>query len=413
MLYLYEISYKEVNSMRKTLKTVNIVLMAVLLVVAAVIAASGIIGIYKVNGVYSYAGSETFVRAADDEDHSGETVVSVQYATDDGKYEMTVQYPYEEWENLPEENGIIGYIYENEAGDYVAFKDQASGDDISKAIRNKNADNENTKFAIAIAIALAGAGFGVIGFFYDSFTAYEKIWFISIIVLASVFSIIFPEENANGVNGIYIMILYLADTALNVLCELLISKQSKWNFIVSVFVEITEILICIVLAYRFATLAATLFFWLPIDIISFINWNRHPDKSETELTKVRTLKGWQEALVIAAIALWTVGIGYLLTTLDIGGDFIKDPTIETVICYIDACVSAVGIANGVFILLRLREQWVAWFVSAILESVINILSGQYVLLVLKLGYITNTTYGFIKWSKYIKSHKDESDVTIL
>jgi len=32
----------------------------------------------------------------------------------------------------------------------------------------------------------------------------------------------------------------------------------------------------------------------------------------------------------------------------------------------------------------------------------NILMGQWVLLVLKAGYFTNTTYGYIKWTKYIK-----------
>ena len=67
--------------------------------------------------------------------------------------------------------------------------------------------------------------------------------------------------------------------------------------------------------------------------------------------------------------------------------------------------SVVGIANGVFILLRYREQWIAWYISAILEMVINILAGQYMLLALKIGYLTNTTYGYIKWTKYIKEHK--------
>ena len=67
--------------------------------------------------------------------------------------------------------------------------------------------------------------------------------------------------------------------------------------------------------------------------------------------------------------------------------------------------SAVGIANGVFILLRFREQWIAWYICSILEAVINILSGQMVLLVLKVGYLTNTTYGYIKWTKYINSRK--------
>lgn len=242
------------------------------------------------------------------------------------------------------------------------------------------------------------------------FSTYEKIWFFSILILASVCCVLFPEEDINGVKGTIIMGLYLADTFLNILCELLISKQSKWNFIVSVFVELTEIAICIVLAYRFATMASTLFFWLPIDIISFINWHRHPDRQNEELTRVRKLSGLTAALVIAGIVVWTVGVGYFLTTLEIGTDlFGGNEVLENVVCYLDACVSAVGIANGVFILLRYREQWIAWYISSILEMVINILSGQWALLPLKLGYLTNTTYGYIQWSRYIKTHQQEKE----
>lgn len=241
----------------------------------------------------------------------------------------------------------------------------------------------------------------------NSFTTYEKTWFISITILASVFAVIFPEEDVNGVNGMIIMGLYLLDTLLNILCELLISKQSKWNFIVSVFVELTEIAICIVLAYRFATMATTIFFWLPCDIISFINWNKHPDGEDEKLTEVRTLTGKQEALVIAGIVAWTVIVGYILTLIDFGTDlFGGNETLEIIVCYLDACVSAVGVANGLFILFRFREQWIAWYLDAIIEAVINILSGQYVLLILKLGYLTNTTYGYIKWTKYIKAHPE-------
>lgn len=244
---------------------------------------------------------------------------------------------------------------------------------------------------------------------WNYFSTYEKIWFFSILILAFVFAFLFPEEDVNGVNGAIIMGLYLADTFFNILCELLISKQSKWNFIVSLLVEITEIAICIVLSYRFATMASTLFFWIPIDIISFINWNKHPDRADEEITEVRKLSGLAEVLLIAGIIVWTVGVGYFLTTLEIGTDlFGGNELLETVVCYLDACVSAVGIANGVFILLRYREQWIAWYISAILESVINILSGQYVLLVLKVGYLTNTTYGYIKWTKYIKEHKESA-----
>lgn len=239
------------------------------------------------------------------------------------------------------------------------------------------------------------------------FTTYEKIWFFSIVILSIVFAFLFPEEDIGGVNGSLIMALYLTDIITNILCELLISKQSKWNFAVSLLVEFTEIAICIVCAYRFATMAVTLFFWIPCDIISFISWHRHPDRQEKELTEVRSLKGWQELLLLLGIAVWTVVIGWLLTRISTEyGILADDPLMEKVVCYLDACCSAVGIANGLFILFRYREQWFAWYLSAALETAMNIIAGQWVLLVLKAGYFTNTTYGYIKWTKYIKAREE-------
>lgn len=54
---------------------------------------------------------------------------------------------------------------------------------------------------------------------WNYFTTYEKIWFISITVLAFVFAILFPEEDFGGVNGKVIMALYLLDIFLNITCE--------------------------------------------------------------------------------------------------------------------------------------------------------------------------------------------------
>lgn len=242
------------------------------------------------------------------------------------------------------------------------------------------------------------------------FSTYEKIWFFSILILAVIFAFLFPEEEINGVNGAWIMGLYLADTFLNILCELLISKQSKWNFVVSFLVELTEIAICILLAYRFATMATTIFFWIPIDIISFINWHKHPDEAKEELTKVRKLSGKTRALILAGIAVWTLVVGYFLSGLDITTNlFGGDELLETVVCYLDACAAAVGVVNGVLIFLRYQEQWFAWMAVAFLEAAINILSGQYVLLVLKAGYVTNCIYGLIKWKQYILSHRREEE----
>lgn len=323
---------------------------------------------------------------------------------------LTIEYTYEEWSQIDETHTVQGKIaYDEVSGEYFAHT--ASISDFNKTIteplRNARAQKYKALFEIAMAIAMFAIGLGMAVFFNKQFTTYEKIWFLAILTMAGIFSILWPEESANGVNGLVIMLLYLLDTLFNILCELLISKQSKWNFIVSVLVEITEILICIVLAYRFATMVTTLFFWLPIDIISFINWSKKPDKNNEEVTRVRCLKGWQEILILVGIAVWTIVVGYFLSGLDIATDlFGGNEVIENIVCYLDACASAVGICNGLAILFRFREQWIAWYICSILEFIINILAGQPVLLVLKVGYLTNTTYGYIKWTKYIKEHPE-------
>ena len=156
---------------------------------------------------------------------------------------------------------------------------------------------------------------------WNYFSTYEKIWYLSIVVLTIVVAILFPTtvndemDNDGSISIALIMFLYLLDTFLNITCELLISKQSKWNFIVSLGIEITEIVTLVILSRRFATMATTLFFWIPCDIISFINWNKHKDKQDENLTIVRTLKSWQEFLIISGIVVWTFGVGYLLSII--------------------------------------------------------------------------------------------------
>ena len=358
-------------------------------------------------GDLSYLGTVEMTRDTEAEDYDEDsTVCDVIYTADDQK--MVITYPYEEYVNLDNET-ITAYQYENNAGVKLFFDHQdPSPDEVNNTYRQVMAEELMPVFNAANALLILSVSLAVMILYGKFFTTYEKCWFMSIMVLATIVSVIFPEESANGVNGIWIMLLYLLDTFLNILCELLISKQSRYNFLVSVAVEITEIVICLVLMYRFATMLVTLLFWLPIDIISYINWTKHKDDEEDELTVVRRLKGYQEVLVIAGIALWTVVVGYFLSGLDIRTDFFGgNRNLEVLIIYLDACASAVGIANGLFIFFRLREQWIAWYICAALEAVMNILAGQYVLLVLKLGYFTNTTYGYIKWSKYIKGHAEE------
>lgn len=392
----------------KKVRTAEYILLIILLCGSLFSFLYGSLQINRKPGELAYLGTIEMERDELYEDYDEDsTICDIVYVNGDDK--LIISYPYEEYlEN--DSKTITAHAYQSEDGSRLFFDhENPTTDEINKTFRQLKADRLMPVFNLSISLLILFVSLMVMTFFGSFFTTYEKCWFMSIMILATIFAILFPEESANGVSGIVIMLLYLLDIFLNILCELLISKQSRYNFLVSVLVEITEIAICLVLMYRFATMAVTLFFWLPIDIISFINWTRHKDDNQDELTVVRRLKGYQELLVILGILIWTFLIGYYLSGLDIASDFIKNRNVEILIAYLDACASAVGIANGLFIFFRLREQWIAWYISALLESIINILSGQYVLLILKLGYFTNTTYGYIKWTRYIASHKEDTE----
>lgn len=390
----------------KKIRTLEIIILVLLLLGSVVAYAFGFTKINANVGEYTFKQSLQMDRVTSLDDYDGEESASVDVVYQSADAQMVLTYTYEEFVNSDE--NITAYEYETNDGTLLYFDhENVNVDEAQYAYSQVMANETMVIFNFANASIILVLSFLIMMLFAKQFTTYEKCWFLSIMILATIFSVLFPEESANGVNGIVIMLLYLLDTFLNILCELLISKQSRYNFLVSVFVEIVEIAISLVLMYRFATLTTTLFFWLPIDIISFINWSKHKDQDESELTKVRRLKGWQEVMVIVGIIAWTIIVGYIISGLDIATDFYHNRTLETAIIYIDACASAVGIANGIFIFFRFREQWIAWYICSALEAIINILSGQYVLLILKLGYFTNTTYGYIKWSKYIKTHKEE------
>lgn len=403
--------FKENMEPKKKLRTLEILISIGLCIASIVSVGYGWLEVSTKVTDTQFLQTVTMTRDIEAEDFSEDnTICDVIYTN--GDQQMVISYPYEEYLTLEDET-IIAYEYETNNGTKLYFDHQDVTDqEVQYSYQQLRANELAPLFNFGSASFILMLSVLIMMLFSKQFTTYEKSWFLSIMVLATIFSVAFPEESANGVNGIIIMLLYLLDTFLNILCELLISKQSRYNFLVSVLVEIAEIAMCVVLMYRFATMVTTLFFWLPIDIISYINWSKHKDDEEEELTVVRKLKGYQEVLVIIGIIIWTFVVGYLISGLDIATDFYNNKSLETFIIYLDACASAVGIANGLFIFFRLREQWIAWYICAFLEAVINIISGQYVLLVLKFGYFTNTTYGYIKWSRYIKEHTQEKETQI-
>ena len=228
--------------------------------------------------------------------------------------------------------------------------------------------------------------------FLKSFNKFELIWFFSVIVILSVAMIFIPDLVLEDTSSTLVVVCSIVSIVANPLCELMISKQSRYNFLVSIaFIEITEMIIYMSL-HLYSCALVSLLFWVPIDIVSFFKWKKNTDEEKEEITKVKRLNWWQDILIILGIFTFSFVVGWLLSLI---------PECEDT--YLDAFVSALGMANGVLLLLRYSEQWYAWFAYLIFDAILWIISGHYIMLITVVAMMINTIYGFIKWIKYIKS----------
>lgn len=235
--------------------------------------------------------------------------------------------------------------------------------------------------------------------FLKSFTPYQIIYLAAVVLLTAAMCIFFPELSFGDYGErIALIVCAIVSTISNPLCELLISKQSKWNFIVDLFlIEIPELIICLQMGW-YAVAATVVFFWMPIDIISFLRWNKHPDDEDANLTQVKRLKPWQTLLAVAGIVAFGFGVGSLLRLIPGASD-----------TYLDAFASAVGMANGILLLLRYSEQWLAWLITTVIYLFMDISSGMYILLITEVAMLINTIYGMVKWYLYTKKQAVKED----
>jgi len=230
--------------------------------------------------------------------------------------------------------------------------------------------------------------------FLKSFNKFELIWFFSVIILLTLAMIFIPDLVFEDSSMTLTVVCSIISIIANPLCELMISKQSRYNFLVSIaFIEITEMIIYMSL-HLYSCALVSLLFWVPIDIVSFFKWKKNTDEKDDEITKVKKLNWWQDILIIVGIAAFSFIVGWLLSLI---------PECED--SYLDAFVSALGMANGVLLLLRYNEQWYAWFAYLVFDTVLWIISGHYIMLITVVAMMINTIYGFVKWIKYIKSKK--------
>ncbi len=227
--------------------------------------------------------------------------------------------------------------------------------------------------------------------FLASFTTYQKCYLGAVLIMTAVFVIFFPDLMLESADSKLAVVCSVITVIANPVCELLISKQSKLNFVVDFFfIETTYIIICLNQGW-YTLMTTVVLFWMPIDVISYLRWKKHPDNIDDNVTEVKRLRPSHAILMVLAIIAFGLIMGYIMQMMPGAED-----------SYLEAFASGVGIANGVLLMLRYHEQWIAWLITTVLYIFMDISGGAYILLITEIAMLVNTIYGFIKWWIYTK-----------
>ncbi|MGN1201458.1 MAG: nicotinamide riboside transporter PnuC [Candidatus Caccovivens sp.] len=227
---------------------------------------------------------------------------------------------------------------------------------------------------------------------WNYFTTYEKIWLLVMLSAGVVISILFPESQG------WVRVFEIITLIGGCTCELLVSKQSKWCFVISFFFyDLTQIVVYVADGYYVSALFEVLF-WMPILVVSFFSWDKKKDIENSSVTQVKQINWKKDLLIFIIVLCVSLATGLLFTFL---GGFFEG---MSEFWYIDALANTFSVCNGLFLWLRYREQWIAWLGVIICETIMWIISQNFIMLVLQVGYLTNTLYGLITWARYIKKH---------
>ena len=229
---------------------------------------------------------------------------------------------------------------------------------------------------------------------YLSFNRFELWWLFTVLVLLTVCIFVAPDLMFEDYGNLPIVFCTVLSIIASPVCELLISKQSRyWTLFSLFFVEIPDIVMLFSMGL-YSSAFLSLFFWIPFDLVTFATWRgKNIDINQPELTKVKKLKPSHSVIVVLAMILLCVFIGTFIPLAS-----------EDSNAYIVAFSNMFEIANGIFLLTRYSEQWFAWLGYLLCEIIIWISLGHYIMLITVFAMLINTVYGLVKWRRYAREN---------
>ena len=221
---------------------------------------------------------------------------------------------------------------------------------------------------------------------------YEWVMAVIMIAIAAYAMITAFVDPASSKNPPWLTVINFISAIAGVFCVFLCAKASVSNF---AFAVVNTGVYIVYLWYWkiYGTMCLELFFYQPINIISWWLWAKHRDEQQSELTKSRKLTVWQNVAVAGAITVGTIVYHEILVR--VGGN----------VAWLDAATLAIGIIAVILEMFRFREQYVWWIITDVVAVAMYIQHFDPVYLTKKSIYLVMAIIGLINWVKLNKRNK--------
>lgn len=225
---------------------------------------------------------------------------------------------------------------------------------------------------------------------------YEWLMATVMIVIAARAMVLGFTGNEAGGNPGWLTVINFVSAVCGVFCIFFCAKANISNF---VFGFVNTVVYAIYLWYWkiYGTFCLEMFFYLPMNIGSWIAWAKHRDNVMTEKTKAKKLTMLQNILV--AVVVGVFGVIYHAILVKVGGEVV----------WLDAFTVSIGIIATILELYRFREQYALWIVQDVIAVWMYIVHFDPVYLTKKSIYLIMAVVGLYNWWKLNKERNTENE----
>lgn len=215
---------------------------------------------------------------------------------------------------------------------------------------------------------------------------YEWAMTAILIIIAGYNMIMAFVSGGSGGNPPWLTVINFISAICGVVCIFFCAKASSANFI---FGLVNTLVYAVYLFYWkiYGTFALEMLFYLPMNILSWINWVKHKDDIQRELTKAKKLTNLQGILGCGAVIIIALICRFFLGLA--GGEVI----------WLDAFTVAIGLWATFLECRRYADQYVWWIITDIVAVAMYIQHFDAVYLTKKSVYLIMAVVGLINWFK--------------